>query len=161
VSNDLAAVEYVSSSVLSFLLVSQNRVKEKDGKVSLVGASELVKQVFEMASLDSLFQFCERLQGLGISLPPPKAQAKGREKPPRKDKVVTLKEAKPGVSIEEEPTPPPQGAPVPKREQSLAADGRERREVREVERIQPAVERRTWRAYGAWIGIAAVAAASL
>jgi anti-anti-sigma factor len=42
---DLTAVDYVSSSVLSFLLVSQGRLKEKDGKVSLVGASELVKQV--------------------------------------------------------------------------------------------------------------------
>jgi anti-anti-sigma factor len=52
---DLAAVEYVSSSVLSFLMSRQASVQETNGKVSLVGASELVRQVFEMAALDSLF----------------------------------------------------------------------------------------------------------
>src|SRR5712691_2355496 len=59
---DLAAVEYVSSSVLSFLMVTQGRVKEREGKVSLVGASDLVRQVFEMASLDALFDFRAKLE---------------------------------------------------------------------------------------------------
>ena len=75
---DLAAVEYVSSSVLSFLMATQGRVREKGGKVSLVGASDLVRQVFEMASLDSLFEFHTKLEDLGIVHTP--APAKGKEK---------------------------------------------------------------------------------
>src|SRR5713226_5254497 len=63
---DLAAVEYVSSSVLSFLMATQGRAREKGGKVSLVGASDQVRQVFEMASLDGLFGFYGAIEDLGI-----------------------------------------------------------------------------------------------
>jgi hypothetical protein len=122
---------------------------------------EGVLPTFDMASLDSLFEFCGRLEDLGISLQPPKAPAKGKEKASRKEKVVTLKGAKPGVSIEEETTPPPQDAPEPKREQGMATNGQERKGAKEVEKIQPVAERRSWRDYSAWIGIAAVAAVSL
>jgi anti-anti-sigma factor len=158
---DLASVEYVSSSVLSFLMATQGKTQEKGGKVSLVGASKLVQQVFKLAALESLFDFRERLEDLGISLQPPKIPAKGKEKVPRKEKVLTLKGAKPGVSLEEEATPLPQDALAPKREQGLATNGQERKRSKEVEKIQPVAEHRSWRDYSAWIGIAAVVAVSL
>jgi anti-anti-sigma factor len=150
---DLAAVEYVSSSVLSFLLATQGRAKEKGGKVSLVGAGELVRQVFEMASLDKLFGFYGRLEDLGIVQAPP-ALAKGKEKASRREKVVPLKETKASP-------PPTKEARVPERDQAVPVSGQGQREAREVEKIHPLAERRSWRDYGVWIGIAAVASVSL
>jgi anti-anti-sigma factor len=67
---DFAKVDYLSSSVLSFLLATQSKAKEKSGKVSLVGASDLVKQSFEMAALDGLFQFHGTLEDAGVVTPP-------------------------------------------------------------------------------------------
>jgi anti-anti-sigma factor len=150
---DLAAVEYVSSSVLSFLMATQGRVKEREGKVSLVGASDLVQQVFEMASLDSLFDFRAKLEDLGITLQAPAASVKGKEKAPRKEKVVALKEAK--------TTTPPQEARAPEKERVVPVGEHERREAREVEKIHPVTGRRSWKDYGAWIGIAVVASVSV
>jgi hypothetical protein len=43
----------------------------------------------------------------------------------------------------------------------MATNGQERKGAKEVEKIQPVAERRSWRDYSAWIGIAAVAAVSL
>ncbi len=75
---DLGAVEYISSSVLSFLMASQAEVKKKEGRVSLVGVSDLVRQVFEMASLDTLFAFYGTLEEAGVVSPA--AQEIGRRK---------------------------------------------------------------------------------
>jgi len=84
---DLGAVEYVSSSVLSFLMASQGKARDKGGGVSLVGASPLVRQVFEMASLDGLFRFYSTLEEAGIAEAMP-AQAKDKEKASRQKKVA-------------------------------------------------------------------------
>lgn len=157
---DLAAVEYVSSSVLSFLMATQGRVREKGGKVSLVGASELVRQVFEMASLDSLFEFHAKLENLGIVQATP-TQAKGKGKTPKKEKVIPLREAKPVPGIGEGATTPPQEAMAPEKERVVPVGEHERREAREVEKIHPVTERRNWKDYGAWIGIAVVASVSV
>jgi anti-sigma B factor antagonist len=158
---DLAAVEYVSSSVLSFLMVTQGRVKEREGRVSLVGASDLVRQVFEMASLDSLFDFHAKLEDLGLALQSPAAPAKGKEKAPRKEKVVALKEAKPVLSTGEGTTTPPQESRAPEKERAVPVSGYERREAREVEKIHPLAEKRSWKDYGVWIGIGVLALVSL
>ena len=148
---DLAAVEYVSSSVLSFLMATQGRAKEKGGKVSLVGASELVRQVFEMASLDSLFDFHAKLEDLGIAQATV-TQAKGREKASRKEKVIPLREATVLPTLKE--------ARAPEKERVVPSSKQEEREVRGVEKIHPVSERGSWKDYGVWIGIAAAVAVS-
>jgi anti-sigma B factor antagonist len=141
---DLTAVEYVSSSVLSFLMVTQGKAKEKGGKVSLVGASELVRQVFDMASLDSLFEFHGKLEDLGIVQDTP-APTRGKGKALRKEKVIPLKEAQASA---------PEEAPrMSEKERPVVASRQEKRVEREVEKIQPMPERGSWRDYGVWIGI--------
>jgi len=157
---DLAAVEYVSSSVLSFLMATQGRATEKGGKVSLVGARELVRQVFEMASLESLFDFHAKLEDLGIVQATP-TQAKGKGKASKKEKVIPLKEAKSVLSTGEGTTTRPEGTRAPEKERVVLASERERKEAWEVEKIQPVAGRRGWRDYGVWIGIAAVVSVSL
>jgi anti-anti-sigma factor len=156
---DLGAVEYISSSILSFLMVAQGKTHEKGGKVSLVGASELVRQVFEMASLDSLFEFHAKLEDLGITLQGPATPVKG--KPPKKEKVVSPKEAKPVRSTGEGVKTLPQEAQEPEKEKVMPVGGRERRDTQEAEKIQPLPERRGWRDYGVWIGITVVATVSV
>ena len=157
---DLAAVEYVSSSVLSFLMATQGRTQEKGGKISLVGAGELVRQVFEMASLDSLFDFRAKLEDLGIVQATP-TQEKGKGKASKKEKVIPPKEAKPVLSMGEGTTARPGGTRAPEKERVVLTSERERKEAWEVEKIQPVPERRSWKDYGVWIGITAVAAVSI
>jgi anti-anti-sigma factor len=152
---DFAKVEYVSSSVLSFLLATQGKAQGKAGKVSLVGASELVKQSFEMAALDSLFEFRGTLEELGISTLAP-ASAKSKSRTGRKDKAALGKEERLGE--EEEPSTS-RREPQERTRDSVAPTSR--RASAEVQKISPAPERRSWREYGAWIGIAAVASISL
>jgi len=158
---DFAKVDYISSSVLSFLLAAEGKAKERSGKVSLVGVSELVKQSFEMASLDSLFEFHAKLEDLGITPQAPVAPTRGKEKVPRKEKVVALKEAKPVLSTGEDTKTAPQEAQEPEKERVMPVGRSERRDNREVEKIQPMPERRSWRDYGVWIGITVVATASV
>jgi len=97
---DLAAVEYVSSSVLSFLMATQGKAQDKGGKVSLVGASELVRQVFEMAALDSLFEFRGTLKDAGVVVTPP-ASTKGKEKSSRQKKAAEKETALASLRVEE------------------------------------------------------------
>ena len=165
---DLAAVEYVSSSVLSFLMATQGRAQEKGGKVSLVGASDLVRQVFAMASLDALFGFYGAIEDLGIVQAIP-ASAKSKERASKKEKVVPLKpgvspvepEAKPVLSAVEGAAAPPPEAGAPGKDKAVPAGRREEREAREVEKIHPVPERGSWRDYGVWIGIAVAVAVSV
>jgi anti-anti-sigma factor len=158
---DLGAVEYISSSILSFLMITQGKAQEKGGKVSLVGASDLVRQVFDMASLDSLFEFHAKLEDLGITPQAPVAPTRGKEKVPKKEKAVVPKVAKPVLSTGEDTKTSPQEAQEPENERVAPIGGHERKEAKVVEKIQPAAEQKSWREYGAWIGIAAVAAVSL
>lgn len=152
---DFTKVDYISSSVLSFLLAAQSKAKERSGKVSLIGASELVKQSFEMAALDSLFEFRETLEELGIAVPAP-ASTKSKGRAGRKEKVASVTEERLGDEEEQA---------TPARElRERTRDGvspMSRRTITEVQKISPAPERRSWRDYGAWIGIAAVASVSL
>ena len=150
---DFAKVDYISSSVLSFLLAAQSKAREKSGKVCLVGASELVKQSFEMAALDSLFEFRGTLEELGIAAPAP-AKSKGRAG--RKEKTAPTKEERLG---EEEGQATPAREPQERTRDSVAPASQ--RKSAEVQKISPAPERRSWRNYGAWIGIAAVTAVSI
>lgn len=152
---DFAKVDYISSSVLSFLLAAQGKAKEKSGKVSLVGASDLVKQSFEIAALDSLFEFRETLEELGIAVPAP-ASAKGKGRDGRKEKATLAKEEKLG---EEEEQATPAREPQERSRDDFTSSSR--KAGAEVQKISPALERRSWREYGAWIGIAAVMVASL
>lgn len=152
---DFAKVDYISSSVLSFLLAAQGKAKEKSGKVSLVGASELVKQSFEMAALDSLFEFRGTLEELGIAVPAP-ASTKSKGRAGRKEKAASIKEEKVG---EEEEQATPAREPQERARDSVASSSR--KAGAEVQKISPAPQRRNWRDYGAWIGIAAVASVSL
>lgn len=59
---ELREVDYVSSSILQFLIETQDRLKKKGGRTSLVGAGPLVRSVIETARLDSLFKFHETLE---------------------------------------------------------------------------------------------------
>lgn len=152
---DFAKVEYVSSSVLSFLLATQGKAQEKAGKVSLVGASELVKQSFEMAALDSLFEFRGTLEELGIAAPAP-ASAKSKGRAGRKEKTAPTKEERLG---EEEGQATTAREPQERARDSVAPMSQ--RKSTEVQKLNPAPERRSWREYGVWIGIAAVASISL
>lgn len=152
---DFAKVDYISSSVLSFLLAAQSKAKENTGKVSLVGASDLVKQSFEMAALDSLFEFRGTLEELGIVAPVP-ASAKSKSRAGRKEKTAPTKEERLG---EEEGQATPAREPQERARDSVAPMSQ--RKSAEVQKLNPAPERHSWREYGAWIGIAAVASVSL
>jgi anti-anti-sigma factor len=156
---DLAAVEYVSSSVLSFLMATQGKAQEKGGKVSLVAASDLVRQVFDLAALDALFEFHAKLEDLGIVLQAPAASLKGKAL--KKEKSVETKGAKPVLSKGKSANTPSREAREPEKERVASAGGRERREIRTVEKIQPSPEKRSWKDYGVWIGIAVVVGVSL
>lgn len=52
---DLAAVEYMDSSALGMLLLSQENAKAVGKAVALVGAAGAVKQVLEIANFQRLF----------------------------------------------------------------------------------------------------------
>ncbi len=145
---DLAAVEYVSSSVLSFLLATQGKAQEKGGKISLVAASELVKQVFEMAALDSLFSFCGTMEEAGVA--PPVVQEKGKGKGGRKEKA---KGNGPVPEVVEEASVRRQEEKPVVREKVTSINERRVRDERLVEKIQPVAEPRSWRDYVVWIGI--------
>lgn len=149
---DFAKVDYLSSSVLSFLLAAQSKAKERSGKVSLIGASALVKQSFEMAALDSLFEFLGTLEELGIAVPIP-ASMKSKGRVVRKEKTALVKEERLG----EEETP----ARELKERAGDSVTPSSRKAAAEIQKLPPAPERRSWRDYGAWIGIAAVASVSL
>jgi anti-anti-sigma factor len=66
---ELREVKYVSSSVLQLLIEANDQLKKRGGSISLVGAGSLVRSAFQTAQLDSLFEFCETLEDLGISPP--------------------------------------------------------------------------------------------
>lgn len=154
---DFAKVDYISSSVLSFLLATQGKAKEKSGKVSLVGASALVKQSFEMAALDSLFEFRGTLEDAGVVVTSP-FPAKGKERAERKGKGITTKEAKPPMRVVEEKVSLSQETGEQEKSEGNPVRGHERRTAREVEKIQPLAERRSWRDYDVWIGIGVLVA---
>jgi anti-anti-sigma factor len=148
---DLAAVEYVSSSILSFLMASQAKAQEKAGKVSLVGASELVRQVFAMAALDALFAFYGTLEEAGVVSPA--VQEKGTGKGGRKERKVTGKGA--GASspvVEAVPDRRQEEKPIA-REKVMPISERRAREERPVEKLQPMAEPKSWRDHAVWIGI--------
>lgn len=151
---DLGTVEYISSSILSFLMASQAKAQEKGGKVSLVGASDLVKQVFEMAALDELFSFYGTMTEAGVVETKP-AQVKSKGKAMRKEKAAASIEE--GLGEEEAVTPSIQ-VREPAKGSGPASS---RRPSAEVHKISPAPLRSSWRDYGAWIGIAAVASISV
>ncbi len=142
---DLAAVEYISSSVLSFLMASQAKAQEKNGKVSLVGASDLVKQVFEMAALDGLFSFYGTMAEAGVVSPA--AQEKEKGKGGRKERKETTKGNGPVLTVVEDARVQPAKEKIP-----LVTE-RRAREERPVEKLQPLAEPKSWRDYAVWIGI--------
>lgn len=155
---DLGAVEYLSSSVLSFLMSRQASVKEKNGKVSLVGASEMVRQVFEMAALDSLFTFHGTLAEAGVV---PATPEKGREKGGKKERKAGAKEAGAAAPVVE-------AVPVQRVEETPSASDpvtpvseRRARVERTVEKLQPLAEPKSWRDYAVWIGIGVLVTVSV
>jgi anti-anti-sigma factor len=158
---DFAKVDYLSSSVLSFLLAAQSKAKEKSGKVSLVGASELVKQSFEMAALDSLFEFRGTLEDAGVVVTPP-ASAKGKERAEKKGKGTAATKGDGSSSpVIEKVVVQRQEEKPPAREKVTLVSERRVREERRVEKLQPVGESKSWRDYAVWIGIATVAAVSI
>jgi anti-anti-sigma factor len=156
---DFAKVDYISSSVLSFLLATQSKAKEKSGKVSLVGASELVKQSFEMAALDSLFEFRGTLEDAGVLVTPPPS-AKGKEKATRQKKAAEKETALASPGVEEVPIRKHEEKPSAREKVSPISE-RRAREERPVEKLQPMAEPKSWKDYGVWVGIGAVVALSL
>lgn len=148
---DLAAVEYVSSSILSFLMASQAKAQEKAGKVSLVGASELVRQVFVMAALDSLFAFYGTLEEAGIVAPaaPEKSKGKGG----RKERREATKEDGASAPVSEKLAGQRQEEKPSAREKVMPISERRAREERPVEKLQPMAEPKSWRDYAVWLGI--------
>jgi anti-anti-sigma factor len=149
---DLGTVEYISSSVLSFLMVSQAKAQEKNGKVSLVGASDLVRQVFEMAALDSLFAFYGTMTEADVV---PVAQEKDKGKGGRKERKETVKGNSPVLSVVEDVRV------QPAKEKITPVTERRVRNDRSVEKIQPMTEPKSWRDYVVWIGIGALVLVSV
>ena len=133
---ELREVEYISSSVLQFLIETQDQLKKKGGRTSLVGAGPLVRSVIETARLDSLFGFYETLEELGIA---PKAPPSSKPAPAGSSNKPTL-------------TPPT----------SRSAPTREKATPPRVEKIfpkpPPKRDAAFWRFWG---GLAALIAASL
>lgn len=156
---DLAAVEYVSSSILSFLMASQAKAQEKAGKVSLVGASELVRQVFAMAALASLFAFYGTLEEAGIVSPV--ASEKGRGKGGRKDRKGATKEDGAAAPVSEKLAVQRQEEKLSAREKVAPISERRAREERPVEKLQPMAEPKSWRDHAVWIGIGALVVVSV
>jgi anti-anti-sigma factor len=148
---DLGAVEYISSSVLSFLMASQAKAQDKKGKVSLVGASDLVKQSFEMASLDALFAFYGTLEEAGVVSPA--VQEIGRGKGGRKERKATMKDDRSSSSVVEEVSVGKQEEKPSAREKVTPISERRARDERPVEKLQPMAEPKNWRDYVVWIGI--------
>jgi len=156
---DLAAVEYISSSILSFLMASQAKAQEKEGKVSLVGASELVRQVFAMAALDSLFAFYGTLEEAGIVSPA--APEKGRGKGGRKERKVATKGDSASAPVMERIAAQRQEEKLSAREKVAPISERRAREERPVEKLQPMAEPKSWRDHAVWIGIGALVVVSV
>jgi anti-anti-sigma factor len=157
VAFDLGAVEYISSSVLSFLMASQAEVKKQEGKVSLVGASEMVRQVFEMASLDSLFSFYGTLEEAGVVAPA--VQEIGRGKGGRKERKAMAKDDS-ASPVTKEVSVQRQDEKPSTREQVTPVSERRERVERVVEKLQPMGEPKSWRDYAVWIGIGVLVAVS-
>jgi anti-anti-sigma factor len=152
---DFVKVDYIASSVLSFLMVIQAKAREKEGKVSLVGVSDLVRQVFEMASLDALFTFHGTLAEAGVVA----VQEMGKGKWGRKDRRAA-KEENASLVIEAVPVQQQDEKPPAKEQVTPVSERRERVE-RSVEKLQPLAEPKTWRDYAVWIGIGVLVFASL
>jgi hypothetical protein len=142
---ELREVEYVSSSLLQFLMEAQDRMKKKGGRTSLVGADPVVRSAFQVARLDPLFEFCETLEELGISPP----ASKPTPVPPA---GPSSKPAPAGPSSKPTPTPPA-SRPAPARER-VAPGGPEKI----FPRPRPKRDAAFWRFWG---GLAALIAASL
>lgn len=142
---ELREVKYVSSSVLQFLIEANDRLKKKGGRASLVGAGSLVRLAFQTARLDSLFEFCETLEELGISPPASKPTLVPAAGP-------SGKSAPAGPSSKPNPTPPA-SRPGPARDK-VAPGG--------PEKIFPKPPpKRDAQFYRFWGGLAALIAASL
>jgi len=155
---DLGTVEYISSSILSFLMASQAKAQEKGGKVSLVGASDLVKQVFEMAALDELFTFYGTMADAGVV---PATQEDGKGKGGRKERKATPKgNGSVPVVVEETRVSQREEKPANK-EKIVPIAERRAREERPVEKIQPIAEPKNWRDYAVWICIGVLVAISV
>src|SRR6266436_6425155 len=52
---DLSGVAYIDSSGLAVLIQAMQNVEEYGGKLTLAGANENVRSIFEMARLDQFF----------------------------------------------------------------------------------------------------------
>jgi anti-anti-sigma factor len=143
---EMREVEYVSSSVLQFLMEAQDRMKKKGGRISLVGAAPAVRFAFETAQLDSLFKFYEILEELGIAPPASKPTPVPAAGP-------SGKPAPAGPSSKPTPTPPASRS-TPARER--VAPGKP------VEKIfpkpPPKRDAQFWRFWG---GLAVLLAASM
>ena len=65
---DCSALDYVSSAGLRVFLMTAQKMEETDGKLGLAGVQELIKDVFDMAGFDVMFEFypspAEAISGL-------------------------------------------------------------------------------------------------
>ena len=52
---DLAALDYISSAGLRVLLAAQKVIMSSGGKMSVANANEMVRGVFQITGLDSVF----------------------------------------------------------------------------------------------------------
>jgi anti-anti-sigma factor len=53
---DMKGVDYLDSSTISVLLTERERLKERGGRLKLLGLQETPKKVFEIAKIDSIFE---------------------------------------------------------------------------------------------------------
>src|SRR5437016_742168 len=54
---DFTQLDYVSSAGLRVFLMTAQRMEEVDGKLGIAGIQELIKDVFDMAGFDDMFEF--------------------------------------------------------------------------------------------------------
>jgi anti-sigma B factor antagonist len=55
---DLAALEYISSAGLRSFLSAGKKIKNLQGRMVFCGLNSVVREVFEMSGLDTLFTIC-------------------------------------------------------------------------------------------------------
>jgi anti-anti-sigma factor len=151
---DFGKVDYIASSVLSFLMAIQATARKQEGKVTLVGVSELVRQVFEMAALDTLFTFHGTLAEAGVAPAAPEKGGKKERKAGAKETsaAASVVEAVPVQRVEETPSASDPVTPVSERRA---------RAERTVEKLQPMAEPKSWRDYAVWIAIGVLVAVSV
>lgn len=65
---DLAQVPYLDSAALGVLVDAERRVREHDGRIGLVGATQFVRRAFEITRLVKVFKLYEDMDSAAVGI---------------------------------------------------------------------------------------------